>query len=58
MALSSADAFLHRALERLAAGDEAHAARALVDDGGLHGVGEVVLARDAPPELMSPARPM
>ena len=28
-------ALLHRALERLASGDEAHAARALVDDGGL-----------------------
>ena len=35
------DALGHRALERLAAGDEALPAGALVDDGGLHGVGQV-----------------
>src|SRR5919205_1202407 len=37
-------AFAHGALERLAAGDEAHAAAALVDDGGADGVGQVARA--------------
>src|SRR4051795_7172437 len=36
-------ALVHRALERLAAGDEAGAAGALVDHGGPHGLGEVGL---------------
>src|SRR5476649_2350695 len=31
------DALVHRALKRFAAGDQPHAARALVDDGRLHG---------------------
>jgi 3-methyl-2-oxobutanoate hydroxymethyltransferase len=51
------DALLHRALEGLAAGDEAAAAGALVDDGGLDRFGEVV-APEAPPLLMRPMRPM
>ena len=38
------DAFVHRALERLAAGDQSHAAAALVDDRGAHRFGEVALA--------------
>src|SRR5258708_35521177 len=38
------DAFLDRALEGLAAGDEAHAAGALVDDGRLHSLFEIALA--------------
>src|SRR5438105_4362185 len=40
-------AFLHRTLERLAPTDQAGAARALVDDGGLDGLGEVVVAARA-----------
>ena len=51
-------AFLHRTLERLAAGDQAHAAGALVDHRGLDRFLQVALARRAPPELMSGARPM
>src|SRR5690242_17219585 len=39
------DALLHRPLERLAAGDEAHASRALVDHRGAHGVLEVARTR-------------
>jgi len=35
------DAFFHRALERFASGDQAHAARAFVDDGGEDGVFEI-----------------
>ena len=42
MALSSLDAFFHRALEGFAAGDQAHAAGALVDDGGGDGFLEIV----------------
>ena len=34
--------FVHRFLERLSSGDEAHAAGALIDDGGGDGFGEVV----------------
>src|SRR5215211_6539479 len=37
-------ALVHGALERLAAGDEAHAAAALVDDGGANGLGHVARA--------------
>ena len=37
------DAVLHRLLERLAPGDQAHAAGALVDDGGAHRLMQVVL---------------
>jgi len=37
-------AILHWFLERFAAGDEAHAAGAFVDDGGCHGFGEVAFA--------------
>jgi 8-oxo-dGTP pyrophosphatase MutT (NUDIX family) len=40
---------LDRPLERLAAADEAHAAGALVDDGGLHRLGQVALTLDSPP---------
>ena len=50
-------AFGHRLLERLAAGDQAHAAGALVDDGRAHSLRQVVLA-EAPPELIRPMRPM
>ena len=42
--VEQANAFLHRALERLAAGDQAHAAGALVDDRGLHGFLQIALA--------------
>ena len=35
------DALFHRSLERLAADDEPHAARPLVDDRGPHGLGKV-----------------
>src|SRR6185436_14863743 len=45
--LEEAGAFLHRTLERLAAADEAHAAGALVDDGGRDGFAEVVLTGSA-----------
>src|SRR5207245_2297196 len=41
------DAFLHRALEGLAAGDEAGTASALVDDGGGNGFFEVIGAGGA-----------
>ena len=34
--------FSHRALERFASGDEARSARALVNHGGLHRIGEVI----------------
>src|SRR5262245_6378391 len=37
-------AFFHRPLERLAPGDEAHSAGALVDHGGLHGFLQVAFA--------------
>ena len=47
-------AILHRLLERLPAGNEAHAARALLDDGGLHRIGQIVVARGAAPS--SPAK--
>jgi len=50
------DAFLHGALEGLAAGDEAGTASALVDDGGGNGFFEVI-GPEAPPLLMRPARP-
>ena len=43
--VQQADAFLHRALERLAAGDQPHAAGALVDHRGLDGFLQVALAR-------------
>ena len=52
------DAFLHRTLERLAAGDQAHAAGALVDDGGLHRFLQVALARRRAAGVDQPARPM
>src|SRR4051812_19384858 len=39
--LEQLDALLERALECLAAGDQAHTARALVDDGGHHGIAQV-----------------
>ena len=35
------DAFVHRPLECFAAGDQAHAAAAFVDDGGAHRLGEI-----------------
>jgi cardiolipin synthase (CMP-forming) len=38
------DALLHRLLERLAPGDQPHAAGALVDHRGAHGFGQVALA--------------
>ena len=41
------DALLERPLERLAAGDQAHAAGALVDDRGRDRVAQIVLARRA-----------
>src|SRR5947209_12146133 len=41
------DALFHGSLEGLSAGDEAHAAGALVDDGGFGRVCKVVLARCA-----------
>jgi hypothetical protein len=47
----------HRPLERLAAGDQAHAAGALVDDRRAHRLGRS-FSPEAPPELISPARPM
>src|ERR687891_49044 len=43
-----AHAFGQRPLERLAPRDEAHASRALVDDGGLDRLREVVLAGRPP----------
>src|SRR6188768_1092277 len=45
--LQQLGAFRHRALERLAAADQTHAAGALVDHRGGHGLAEVVLARGA-----------
>ncbi len=42
------DALVHRPLEGLAAGDQAGPARALVDDRGLDGLGEVGLAAGRP----------
>src|SRR5687768_3485263 len=41
------DALLERALERLAAGDEAHAACTLVDHGGRDRIAKIVLTRSA-----------
>ncbi len=52
------DALGHRALERLAAGDQAHAAGALVDDGGRARPRRGRSRPTAPPELIRPARPM
>ena len=42
------DPFGHGALERFPAGDQAHAAGALVDDGGGDGVAEIIFAGGAP----------
>ena len=58
IALSKRDAFVHWTLERLAAGNQSHAAGAFVDDGRSHGILQIAFACDSPPELIKPARPM
>ncbi len=51
------DALFHRLLECLASADEAHAAGAFIDNGGLDSVGKVIFARLST-ELIRPTLPM